>query len=76
VGAGSWIRFRCVVRHWQWGHSHSRLIAREIGAHVDTIRRWRLGIDLPEARFVGPLVAALYALRLYWVRRAPPLDIR
>lgn len=46
----------------------TRLLTRKAKVHEDTIRRWRKGIDMPEPDRVQPLIDALYALRLYWVR--------
>lgn len=42
-----------------------RLVARKIGVHHDTVGRWRKSIDMPSPKFIEPIVAALYALRLY-----------
>jgi hypothetical protein len=46
----------------------TRLVAREVEVHPDTIYAWRKGEDLPAPMYVRKLVASLYALKLYWVR--------
>lgn len=44
------------------------LIARKLEIDRATVFRWRHRGDYPERRHVQPLIDALYALKLYWVR--------
>lgn len=46
----------------------SQLIADKIGVRRETIMRWRRGVDFPEKHCVKPMIDALYALKLYWLR--------
>lgn len=49
-------------------HRQGRLVASKIGVHVDTVRRWRQGEDVPSPAYLADTIAALYALKLYFVR--------
>ena len=45
-----------------------RLLAKKTGVHVDTVLRWRARVDIPDPIYVDPLIASLYALKLYRVK--------
>jgi hypothetical protein len=47
------------------GRRQGRMLARKIEVHVDTVRRWRRGLNLPAPGRIRPLIDALYAMRLY-----------
>ena len=62
-----WPRLRAALDE-AFSRRQGHLVARDIGVHRDTIFRWRRGVDLPEPRHVRPMIDALYALKLYFVR--------